>query len=253
MIEAGGEPLPALERVRVEQGKHLFVLLGQSNMAGRGDLAEAPSDALEHVGLLALGDDWEAATHPLNRYSSVGKDPSIQKVGPGYAFGQVLQRELGVEVGLIVNARGGPGISAWLPGASDGLLEAAIERALLAERCGVLRGVLWHHGEANRQQAAGYPSNVGAMLEALRAELHQPRLHLVAGQLGTWPDKGNEAINAAIARIPDEVEHTSYVPGEGLERDEPGSSHFSAEGQRELGERYAQHILQHVYGVQLQH
>lgn len=73
--------------------KKLFVLLGQSNMAGRASIEKNNSLPLLMVKLLNDKGDFEVVENPLNRYSNIRKKLSIQKLGPGYAFAKRLSEE----------------------------------------------------------------------------------------------------------------------------------------------------------------
>lgn len=63
----------------------LFVLAGQSNMAGRGALDELPEDNIpnENIFVLSSEGDWKVAEHPLH-YDK----PALVGVGPGLSFAQ---------------------------------------------------------------------------------------------------------------------------------------------------------------------
>ena len=65
----------------------VFLLLGQSNMAGRGTMIEGDEDIIhENVFLLNNKGKVEPAANPLNRYSSIRLNLSQQQIGPGYSF-----------------------------------------------------------------------------------------------------------------------------------------------------------------------
>src|SRR5699024_11694824 len=72
--------------------------IGQSNRAGRGFIEQPQKDTLKNV-YLFTGDGWEPAANPLNKYSTVRKALSIQKLGPGYGFAKKLEQCTGREIG----------------------------------------------------------------------------------------------------------------------------------------------------------
>ena len=95
----------------------LYLLIGQSNMAGRAPIEEPDRPALERVFLLNDQDGWEIATNPLNRYSTIRKVMAMQKLGLGYTFGRRLSTELPDRIfGLVVNVRGGSSVDKWAEG-----------------------------------------------------------------------------------------------------------------------------------------
>ena len=104
----------------------LYVCIGQSNMAGRATLTPEVMDTLRNVYLLNDKGNFEPAVNPLNRYSTVRKDLSMQRLGPAYGFAKEMARQTKRPVGLVVNARGGSSINSWLKGSKDGYYEEAL-------------------------------------------------------------------------------------------------------------------------------
>ena len=95
----------------------VFLLIGQSNMAGRAPLEAEDKTPIEGVMLLNADGTWEAANNPLNRYATDRKKISMQRLGPGDGFARTLHTALpDKSIGLIVNARGGTKIDEWVPG-----------------------------------------------------------------------------------------------------------------------------------------
>ena len=101
----------------------LYVCIGQSNMAGRATLTPEVMDTLQNVYLLNDKGNFEPAVNPLNRYSTVRKDLSMQRLGPAYGFAKEMTRKTKRPLGLVVNARGGSSINSWLKGSKDGYYE----------------------------------------------------------------------------------------------------------------------------------
>ena len=99
----------------------LYVCIGQSNMAGRATLTPEVMDTLQNVYLLNDKGNFEPAVNPLNRYSTVRKDLSMQRLGPAYGFAKELTRKTKRPIGLVVNARGGSSINSWLKGLREDL------------------------------------------------------------------------------------------------------------------------------------
>ncbi len=89
---------------------HLYLLAGQSNMAGRGAVSERDKKAHPRVFVLNRLNRWVPATDPLHF------DKSWAGVGPGLTFGKELaEADPNVIIGLIPCAVGGSPISAWKP------------------------------------------------------------------------------------------------------------------------------------------
>ena len=135
----------------------LYVCIGQSNMAGRATLTPEVMDTLQNVYLLNDKGNFEPAVNPLNRYSTVRKDLSMQRLGPAYGFAKEMARQTKRPVGLVVNARGGSSINSWLKGSKDGYYEEALSRVRIAmKQGGVLKAILWHQGEADCSNPEAY-------------------------------------------------------------------------------------------------
>lgn len=229
----------------------IYLLIGQSNMAGRGEIGELDREPLEDAYLFD-GTNWENAEVPLNRYSTVRKDLDLQKMNPGYSFARKLTEYTGKGIGLVVNARGGTSIEQWQKG-YDGsndldLYEEAVARLLEAKNDGNFKGILWHQGESNQSSSSTYMEKLKKLVSDLRADLGDA--FFVAGELGKWRDS-SEPMNAEIQGIANHINRASYVSSDGLapinnDLDDP---HFDGFSQRVLGGLYADEILQHVYNL----
>jgi len=104
---------------------HIYLLIGQSNMAGRAPLGEATAE-IEGCLLLNADNEWEAAKTPLNRYSTIRKGLGMQKLNPGSSFASAMKKaNPKATIGLVVNAKGGSKIEQWATGTRfhKGLLE----------------------------------------------------------------------------------------------------------------------------------
>lgn len=223
---------------------HLYLLMGQSNMAGRD---RTGMDAQpENPRILSLNPEgqWIVAKDPL--HPKIGAiEPGI---GPGLSFAtEMLKSETTpkVSIGLIPCAVGGTPLKRWVKG-SD-LYEQAITRAKTASKDGVIMGVLWHQGESDSDKQANgdsYGTRLTGMIADLRKDLGQPELPVVVGQLGEFlaltPQKYPHAatVEAAIKKVPDTVPHTGYADSAGLGH-KGDKLHFNADAAKELGVRFA--------------
>ncbi|MGC6459153.1 MAG: sialate O-acetylesterase [Akkermansiaceae bacterium] len=214
---------------------HIYLLIGQSNMAGRAPVDETKADPIEGVLLLNAKNEWEVAKNPLNRYSTIRKGLGMQKLNPGYSFAKAMKKNHPkATLGLVVNAKGGSSIEQW---ATDKkFYKDIITRAKVAQKTGTLEGILWHQGESNSSRAEIYPSQLKALVENLRKDLETPKLPFVAGEI-----KEGEKINAEIAKLPDHVPYTAVASSKGLKTMDRW--HFDAPSMIALGERYAEEIL----------
>src|SRR5438445_12927696 len=94
---------------------HLYLLVGQSNMAGRGEVEEQDKTPHPRVFSFDEKEQWVPAVEPLHF-----DKPKIADVGPGLAFGKAMaEAEPDVVIGLIPCAVGGSPLASWQPKAVD--------------------------------------------------------------------------------------------------------------------------------------
>jgi hypothetical protein len=230
----------------VKEKLQLYLLMGQSNMAGRGKLATEDKTPHPRVLVLTLENKWEPAVEPITR-----DKPGMLGVGPGLAFGKVMaEKEPGVTIGLVPCAFGGTPLKRWQRGGD--LYSNAVHRAKLAMRDGTLAGILWHQGESDSGTATNantYGDRLAQMIQDIRADLGLPGLPFVVGQIGEFlydrgPDHSPYArvVNAALAELPKKVPATGCALSKGLKH-KGDQLHFDASSQREFGGRYAAEML----------
>jgi len=214
---------------------HVYLLIGQSNMAGRAPYTKEESGAIERAYLLNKEDKWEPATNPLNRYSTIRKGLGMQKLNPGYSFSKtMLETQKDISIGLVVNAKGGSKIEQWEKGTH--FYNEIVRRAKEAQEIGTIKGIVWHQGESNAQNFDGYLDKLKTLINDLRTDLGVKDLPFVAGQVNNVPE-----INKQIAMLPKTVDAAGFVSSEGLKAMDRW--HFDAESMKLLGRRYAEEML----------
>lgn len=223
----------------------VYLLIGQSNMAGRGKMIASDTLAsITGVWLLNPQGEPEKAVAPLNKYSTIRKGISIQQMCPGNSFSKVMHEKTGRKILLVVNARGGTNLKAWMPGAEEGYLNEAVMRTKEAMKYGKLKGILWHQGESNSGDMADYMENLAVFVAELRKQLDAEDVPFIAGEIAPW-HRNRERFNPVIQTIGQHITNSDWVSskGCGMLKDEK-DSHFSREGQLLLGERYAEKMLE---------
>ncbi len=220
---------------------HIYLLIGQSNMAGRGPLTDAVTGVIDRCYLLNGENEWEPAQNPLNRYSTIRKGLGMQRLGPGYSFARaMLEQDAAMRIGLVVNARGGSSIRAWAKGAKA--YDDAVLRTRKAMASGVLKGILWHQGESDSSDAQ-YLDKLADLIANLREDLDAPNVPFVAGQVLYDPETRahTKQINEILAQLPHAVPFTGCVMSDGLTSFD--NLHFDTSSALLLGERYAEEML----------
>jgi hypothetical protein len=203
-------------------------------MAGRAPFTKEEAGAVPRCYLLNDKNDWEPASNPLNRYSTIRKGLGMQKMNPGYTFAKaMIENDDAISIGLVVNAKGGTSIRQWARGST--FYKEALKRTQAARKTGVLKGVLWHQGESDAKDA-GYLDKLKALVSDIRRDLKQPDLPFVAGQVNNV-----KLVNDQIARLPEVVPFTGFASSDGLKAMDRW--HFDAKSMRLLGRRYAEAML----------
>lgn len=224
---------------------HLYLLVGQSNMAGRGVVDDEGRTSDPRVLMLAKDLKWVPATDPLHF------DKPSAGVGPGLAFAKrMAAAHPQARIGLIPCAVGGTPIRAWAPGAADAATKThpyddMLVRARAAQQAGVLTGILWHQGEADRGDCRAYGAALTALVARLRQDLSAPQAPFIAGELTPFTAKvasSCQAFNGVLQGLKPQIPRFAVVPGAGLGH-KGDELHYDAQSARILGGRYAEAML----------
>ena len=214
---------------------HLYLLIGQSNMAGRAKVPDDLAGVIDRCWLLNDKNQWVRAKNPLNLYSTIRKGAGMQKLGPGYSFVlEMLAADPDLHIGLIVNARGGSRIEQW-ERKSKYYMQAG-QRTKAAMQHGKLKGILWHQGESNNGKPEGYLEKLVTLVNHFRKDFEIDDLPFVAGEV-----KAGSAVNEQIAKLPEALPNTAVASSQGLKTFDRW--HFDIASQLELGKRYAKAML----------
>jgi hypothetical protein len=224
----------------------LFLLIGQSNMAGRGVIGQEDRTPLPGIWVQTKDLSWKPAVDPLH-YDK----PGIAGVGLGRSFARALTGSRpGSSIGLIPAAFGGSALDEWKPGSLH--YSEAVRRTRAALRDGRLRGILWHQGEADAKEeglAHSYAKRFEAFIRQLRTDLDAPDAPVIVGELGRFyrdrPNDGAKFADVVVAelkKIPNSVRHSAFVSSEGL-TDKGDGVHFDTRSLHEFGARYAAAFL----------
>jgi hypothetical protein len=227
---------------------HVFILMGQSNMSGYGQLLPEDTNPVPGVVLLPTKGpmEWKPAAHPLhNRLAS-------DRFGLGLPFAaEYLKGRTGVVVGLIPVAWGGAGIDQLSKGTPTYV--DAIAKARFAAGRGVIKGVLWHQGESDTVQPAlsdTYEGKLHRLIADIRTDLGDGGIPFVVGDLAEFYGTGPEhnapdrvgrirTVRVALRSLPGKVAHTAFVPSTGGQSIDGHLVHFDRVSYILLGQRYA--------------
>ena len=228
----------------MQQPLDVFLLIGQSNMAGRGLMDEVAPLADPRVSMFRDG-NWQQAEEPLHT-------DKPERAGVGLASGfalELLRHAPDKPIGLVPCAVGGTPLSRWVPGMD--LYETAVEVSKQALANGTLKGMLWHQGESDANDtdlAHSYSTRFQDMVRGFRTEF-AAEVPVIAGELGTFlaneerPRPYVELINAQLRDLQGALPAHGFAESGGL-TDLGDHVHFDAKSLREFGVRYAQKYLQ---------
>lgn len=220
---------------------HAFLLIGQSNAAGRGNIANAPRLNNCHGRMKVLRN---GIFRPMFRPVNPDRGSS------GVTFAESFARcyadaDPDAEIGIIPCADGGSALCEWMPG--EVFYDHALACARLAMRSSQLVGILWHQGESDcaPEASVNYCERLQAMMQQLRQDLNAPDLPILVGGLGDFlsgctrfPEVSNyQDINRQLIRFAAEDPRCEFVDASGLEG-LPDNLHFTAAAQIEFGKRY---------------
>lgn len=244
---------------------YIFLCFGQSNMEGQGIIE--PQDTIVNDRFLVfqafdcpnLGrtkGKWYPAVPPTCQCDS--------KLSPADHFGKVMIANLpdNITVGIINVAVGGCDIrlfdkdiyqdydSTYKEDWFTSKVEAyggnpykyLIDLAKLAQKDGVIKGILLHQGETNTGQTL-WPSYVKKIYNHMLADLalSADPVPLLAGEVLATEGNCCSAMNPIINSLPDIIPNAYVISSNGCTGQD--EVHFDSEGYRKLGKRYALQML----------
>jgi hypothetical protein len=225
---------------------HLYLLIGQSNMAGRGKVEKEDTTPHPRVLVLNKEDQWVPAIDPLHF------DKSIAGVGPGLAFGKAMaDADKDINVGLIPCAAGGSPITVWKKDAfwaqtKSKPYDEMLRRVAVARKRGVLKGILWHQGESDSTEADAklYADRLADLAARLRRDLEAADVPILVGGLSEpFRTRSEHArlVDQALRDFAKKDKHAAYVDSDKLTLMKD-NTHFDAASAREFGRRYARAV-----------
>ena len=223
------------------QSMDLFLLIGQSNMAGRGKIEPQDQVINPHIWKLDQADHWVPAVDPLHF-----DKPKVAGVGLGSSFArEIAERYPDRYIGLIPCAVGGTAISEWKPGSP--IYTETLRRCRIGMEHGRLRAILWHQGESDATAAhvPTYLASLKELIAHLRADLNANDVPLIVGQIGTFHEKKSpftHQLNLELNRVSTVIPRSACASSRDLTH-LGDNTHFDAPSLREFGQRYATEYL----------
>ncbi len=254
--------------VAQDENFHIYLCFGQSNMQGSAEIE--PQDTVPMEGYLMMAPTdfdklgrklgkWYPAIPPLSRPNA--------SLSPADYFGRAMKEAMGddVKIGVINVAVSGCDIRLfdqdlyldyykthegdWFSKLIDDIggdpYHRLVHLARLAQRDGVIKGIILHQGETNNGQK-GWCTYVAKIYRELLDDINMKAedVPLLAGETAHKDQNGTCALhNTVIATLPEHIPTAHVVSSKGCEV-RKDNVHFNSVGVRELGRRYAKKMLE---------
>lgn len=251
---------------------HIYLCIGQSNMEGAARIEAQDTvnidsrfkvlEALDCAKLNRQKGQWYTAKPPLCRCDT--------RLSPADYFGRTMIQNMpqNQTLGLVHVAVAGSKIEIfdkvkykayldssakerpWMINMANSYggspYERLIEMAKIAQKSGVIKGILLHQGESNTGDKT-WPAQVKKIYDDILADLNiaPNSIPLLSGELVSAEQGGKCAShNAIIATLPQSIPKAVVVSSTGLTAAKDGL-HFDSAGVREFGKRYAEALMQY--------
>ncbi|MEP7337755.1 MAG: sialate O-acetylesterase [Acidobacteriota bacterium] len=245
---------------------HIYLCFGQSNMEGGGRIEEQDRMVDKRFQVMADFDvpsrdwkkgQWYDAIPPLTRRTrglslvdSFGKT-MVANLPPNIRVGVVKVGVAGTKIELWDK----DGFRGYLATAEDWKIKFAneyggnpyaymVELAKIAQQSGVIKGILLHQGESNAEDK-DWPKKVKTVYDNLMKDLNlKPEsVPLLAGEVVNADQGGEKAsANEIMKKLPETLPNSYVISSAGLPCN-ADHLHFTAEGYRQFGKRYADKML----------
>ena len=242
---------------------HIYLAFGQSNMEGQGTIEAQDKTVDPRFQMLSTIDNfngrklgtWNDAIPPLaNKHGGLG---------PTDYFGRTLVEKLDpqIKVGVVVVAIAGCSIVAFDSPLDQGYMstqagwfkdivkdygddpyQRLVEMAKKAKEDGVIKGIIFHQGETDEGDS-DWPNKVKKVYDRLVKDIGlDANIPFFAGEV---PYQGSsKGTNNNIRKLPQQSKNFYLVSAEGLNDLDMMRIHFSSQGYRDFGKRYAEKVME---------
>lgn len=242
---------------------HIYLAFGQSNMEGQGSIESQDKTVDPRFQMLSTIDNfrgrklgtWNDAIPPLaNNHGGLG---------PSDYFGRTLVEKLDpqIKVGVVVVAIAGCSIVAFDSPLDQGYMstqagwfkdivndyggdpyQRLVDMAKKAKEDGVIKGIIFHQGETDEGDS-DWPNKVKKVYDRLVRDIGLDEdIPFFAGEV---PHEGSsKGTNNNIRKLPQQSKNFYIVSAEGLNDLDMMRIHFSSQGYRDFGKRYAEKVIE---------
>ncbi len=225
------------------------LMIGQSNMAGRGNMEDVPPIRDPRCFMLRNG-RWQPMRDPINPDRPVFEGMYRSGVSLAGSFARDFAQHFDAPVGLIPCADGGTSMNQWMPGQI--LYDHAVCITKLAQRSSKLQAIIWHQGESDchdEELIRTYPERFIAMITQLRKDLNAEDVPVILGELRYAANRFGydqdqvDRLNRQLHSLARQLPLCAIAPAAGLTM-KPDGIHFDSVSCREFGSRYFRKYLE---------
>lgn len=226
---------------------YLYIMAGQSNMAGRGFVQ--PHDTLISKQVLVLDkkNEWVYAKEPLHYY-----EPTLTGLDCGLSFGKKLSSYYGkkITIGLIPCAIGGSSIEQWLYDSTYRgvtLYTNLVNKIKAAIPYGTIKGMIWHQGESNsgRFSYRNYKQKLESLFTKIRKDVGNEDMPILMGEISSFLNRATnpkaDSVNRDMHLLASEKKNMFVINTADL-TPKADTIHFDSRSQRKMGERFAESV-----------
>ncbi len=253
------------EEVKPDPNLHIYLAFGQSNMDGAGAIQDQ-----DKVGIDARFKVMSAVNCTDDRTRQMGKwttaTPPLVRCQTGLGildyFGRTMVQELpsGIKIGIVPVAVPGGDIAlfdkvkynsyattapSWMKDVINSYggnpYARLVEIGNLAQKEGVIKGILFHQGESNTNNTE-WKNKVANVVSNLKADLKLGDVPFLAGELLASKEACCGSHNVEVNKLPSVITNAHVISSAGLLGTD--AAHFDSASYREFGKRYAQKMIE---------
>jgi hypothetical protein len=244
---------------------HIYLAFGQSNMEGAGAIESQDRIGIDArfqvIGALDCTGDH---THQLGKWTTAAPPLVRCRTGLGVSdyFGRTMVQELpaGIKIGIVPVAVGGSDIALFDKVNYASYVESApswmkdiissyggnpygrlVEVAKLAQKDGVIKGIIFHQGETNTNNPE-WKNKVADIVKNLKTDLQLGDIPFLAGELLASPGSCCGSHNVEVNKLPSLIPNAHVVSSADLVGAD--AAHFNPASYREFGKRYAKKMIE---------
>jgi hypothetical protein len=240
-IEQHTKHIPDKEHIWV------FILAGQSNMAGRGKVEPIDTVPDSRIFTINKNRDLIIAKEPLHFY-----EPSMKGLDCGISFGKELLKHIPDNIAILIipTAVGGSSLSQWINDETFRnvtLLSNFKEKVEIGQKYGTVKAILWHQGESDadtKETIEIYDKQLQRLFTIFRNKTNNQALPIFLGELGSFSKTSDswQAINNKIENYINSDPNAYLIETKDL-KNQGDRVHFNSDGQRKIGQRFAKKFV----------